>query len=176
MLLVLVVYQPSLDNGFILDDDMYVEENPTLRTLTGLRDIWFKFGRAAVLPAGAQHVLDRVSPVGLWPAGYHAVNLSLHATSVLLLWRLLRGSPCRAVGWPRRCLPHPVAVESVAWVTERENVLRGALALAALLTYLRFLAAGAANRCEDCGDGLANEVGVLRAGSRCIWARDSAKR
>ncbi len=140
VLLVLVVYQPALDNGFIWDDDMYVEENPTLRTLTGLRDIWFKFGAVPqYYPLVYSTFWIEYHLWGLWPAGYHAVNLSLHATSVLLLWRLLARLAVPGA-WLAAALfaVHPVAVESVAWVTERKNVLSCALALAALLAYLRF--------------------------------------
>src|SRR5580704_18512068 len=40
--LVLVVYLPSLSSGFIWDDDDYVTENGTLRSLGGLRQIWLE--------------------------------------------------------------------------------------------------------------------------------------
>ena len=44
ILLTLVAYLPALPGGFIWDDDSYVTENPTLRSLGGLETIWLKPG------------------------------------------------------------------------------------------------------------------------------------
>ena len=139
-LLPVVVYAPVLWAGFIWDDNVYVTGNATLRSLPGLRDIWF-------VPRSIPQYYPLVHTTfwveyqlwGLWPAGYHAVNVALHATSAILLWRVLLRLRLPGAWWAAAVFAlHPVMSESVAWVTERKNVLSLALALASMLAYLRF--------------------------------------
>jgi tetratricopeptide (TPR) repeat protein len=134
----LAAYRPALDNGFIWDDDDYVLENPTLRSAEGLRRIWLDYG-ATPQYYPMVHTMFWVE-YQLWqldPVGYHVVNVLLHALAVVLLWRvlLLLGLPG---AWLAAAIfaVHPVHVESVAWITERKNVLSGAFYLASLLAYL----------------------------------------
>ena len=89
---------------------------------------------------------------GMNPAGYHLTNLVLHcASSVLLYLVLLRllhaGFPAftgNALRFPAAVgalsfAIHPLRVESVAWITERRDVLSLAFMLASALVYLRFV-------------------------------------
>ena len=136
-----MAYQPAWHAGFMWDDDRYVTENPLLTAPDGLRRIWFS------LDAPSQYfpltyTMFRLEH-GLWgfdPAGYHWVNILLHAANALLAWRLL--ARLRAPGaWLGAALfaLHPVQVESVAWITERKNVLMGFFFLLSLLAWTRFL-------------------------------------
>ncbi len=140
VLLVALVYLPTLGNGYIWDDESYVEQNATLRSLSGLADIWFKLGAVPqYYPLVHTTFWIEYHLWGLHPAGYHAVNALLHAASAVLVWRLLvrLGVPG---AWLAGALwaVHPVQVESVAWITERKNVLSCLLGLGSLWAYWRF--------------------------------------
>lgn len=139
--LTLIAYLPALRAGFIWDDDDYVTNNLTLRTLAGLRQIWFELGATPqYYPLVHTTFWLEYRFWGLNPAGFHLVNILLHATGAWLLWRVLRGFGL-PLAWFASALfaLHPVEVESVAWVTERKNVLCGVFYFASALAYLRFL-------------------------------------
>ncbi len=147
LLATFLAYIPAIRGGFVWDDDDYVLENQTLRTADGLRQIWFDI-----------HATPQYYPLvhttfwieyhlwGVNPVGYHVVNVLLHATSAMLLWTIL--GRLRVPGaWFAAALfaIHPVHVESVAWITERKNVLSGVFYLLATLACVRFFGLDAAN-------------------------------
>ena len=136
----LCAYAPALHGEFVWDDDVIVLLNRTLRSADGLRRIWLEPG--AVLqyyPLVHTSYWLEYHAWGREPFGYHLVNVLLHAVNAVLVWRLLRrlavpGAFAAAAIFAL----HPVHVESVAWISERKNVLSGAFYLAAILAYLRF--------------------------------------
>ena len=90
VLLVAIVYWPTLGNGFIWDDDDYVEQNANLTSVSGLRDIWCKLGATPQYYPLVHTTFWLEQRVwGVDPRGYHAVNLALHAACAVLAWRLL---------------------------------------------------------------------------------------
>jgi len=78
----------------------------------------------------------------LWgadPLGYHLVNLGLHVLSALLIWRLLRLLGVRAAFLGGLLFAvHPVAVESVAWISEFKNTVSLPPLLLASIAYVGF--------------------------------------
>jgi protein O-mannosyl-transferase len=124
-----------------LDDPGYVLENPHVNgglTAAGLR--W-----ALTRPHGGNwhpltslsHMLD-VSLFGLAPAGHHAVSLLFHVLNAVLLALVLfrlTGAWWRSVLVAALFALHPLRVESVAWVSERKDVLSGAFFLLTLEAY-----------------------------------------
>ncbi len=135
-----VAYFPAFRAGFIWDDDYHVTQNQTLRTLDGLRRIWFEPGAIAqYYPLVHTTFWIEYHLWDLQPAGYHAVNVVLHAANALLVWWLLRKLGLRWAGLIAAVFAlHPVHAESVVWVAERKNVLSGLFYLLTLLAYLRF--------------------------------------
>ncbi len=136
-----LVYLPVLSADFIWDDDDYVVENVALRDITGLFRIWTD-PRATPQYYPLVHTTFWIEQHlwGVHPTGYHIANVWLHALSAVCLWRLLQrwqvpGSwLCAAV-----FALHPVHVESVAWVTERKNVLSGFWYLVSATWYWSFV-------------------------------------
>ncbi|MBZ5639051.1 MAG: tetratricopeptide repeat protein [Acidobacteriia bacterium] len=149
---VAVAYVPALRAGFVWDDDFYVTDNPTLRDAAGLGRIWLKTdANPQYYPVTFTTFWLQYRVGGIDPFGYHLLNVLLHAGSALLLWRVLRKlriPGALLAGWIFGL--HPVMVESVAWVTERKNVLSGILFLVSALLFLRFsLGDGEEGRASD---------------------------
>jgi len=120
------------DCGFInYDDNNYVYENATVQTGLNANSIVQAFS-SELAKVGHWHPLTWLSLMldyelfGLNPTGYHLINLLFHVVNTLLLFLVLRRMTKRL--WPSAfvaCLfaIHPLHVESVAWVTERKDVL-----------------------------------------------------
>jgi Tfp pilus assembly protein PilF len=138
--LALIAHGRAVTAGFIWDDDAYVTDNSTLGSLDGLRRIWLE-PRATPQYYPLVHTTYWLEHQlwGLNPAGYHSVNVLLHAASSVLLWQLLRFLAV-PVPWLGAAIfaVHPLGVESVAWVTERKNTLSMCCGLLAALAWLRY--------------------------------------
>jgi len=151
----LLAYRPAMSAGFIWDDDSYLTGNPLLVGLAGLRRIWIPGQTPQFYPAVFTSFWIERQLWGLHPAGYHLVNIALHALDALLVWRL--GRALRLPGaWFVAALfaLHPVQVESVAWISERKNVLSTCFYLLAALAWLRGLERGDAARSYAAALGL----------------------
>jgi hypothetical protein len=96
-------------------------------------------GHPSVLPRDPTTFWVEYKLWGPRPFGYHLDNVLLHVLNALLVVAVLRrlGAPGAWLAGLLFAL-HPVHVESVAWVSERKNVLSAALYLGAALAYMRF--------------------------------------
>ena len=135
------MYQPAWNGGFIWDDDAYVTNNELLTAPDGLRRIWFSLDSPSqYFPLVYSTFRIEHALWGLNPIGYHWVNLLLHVANALLVWRLLARLHVPGA-WLAGAIfaLHPVQVESVAWITERKNVLMGFFFLLTLLAWIAFV-------------------------------------
>jgi protein O-mannosyl-transferase len=140
--LVLAAYHPLLPGSFIMDDRRLVEiDNPLVNGEAGPLSIWF-------------HADFPLSNLAFWlewltfgenPAGYHAVNIVLHALSAVLVWRLLARLKLPGA-WLAAAIfaVHPVCVATVGRIAELKNTLSLPFFLLSFLWYLRYETTGRA--------------------------------
>jgi tetratricopeptide (TPR) repeat protein len=141
VLATIVAYFPAVvAGGFVWDDDDYViNREPLFQSLQGLREIWIPGTTHQYYPLVFTTFWIEYQIGGLSPHLHHLTNVLLHVANALLVWRLLAVLGLRGA-WLAAALfaLHPVHVESVAWITERKNVLSALFYLLAALAYLRF--------------------------------------
>jgi tetratricopeptide (TPR) repeat protein len=134
-------YRPAWNGGFLWDDDDYIIKNDLLTASDGLRRIWFSLDSPSqYFPLVYTTFRLERAIWGLHPSGYHWINLLLHVANALLVWRLLARLNVPGA-WLAGAIfaLHPVQVESVAWITERKNVLMGFFFLLTLLAWIAFI-------------------------------------
>lgn len=140
----LLAYLPAMRAGFIWDDDLLVTGNRLLRSASGLRAIWFSGAATDYTPLTLTSFWLEWRLWGGNAAGYHAVNILLHAAAACVLWRILRKLGIPGAWWGALLFAvHPVNAASVAWIAERKNTLSLLFYLLAILWYLEFNARGA---------------------------------
>ncbi len=141
----LLAYLPVCHYGFVVyDDNDYVTENQVVQnglTWAGVKWAFTTWHASNWHPlTWLSHMLD-CQLFGLNPGMHHLVNALFHAANVVLLfallWRLTKAQ------WPSVFVAalfawHPLHVESVAWISERKDVLSAFFALLTLLAYERY--------------------------------------
>ena len=151
---VLLAYLPLHEAGFInYDDDVWLTGNPRVRsglTQAGVTWAFTTFQGGNWLPlTWLSHQLDWTL-FGANPLGHHLVNLALHVANALLLFSLLRrltGTLWRSALVAALFALHPIHVESVAWVTERKDLLCACFTLLAASAYRSCVSRPAGTRC-----------------------------
>jgi tetratricopeptide (TPR) repeat protein len=137
----IAAYSPALRAGYVWDDDDYVTENPLLTEPDGLGRIWFSMDAPSqFVPMVYTTLRIEYGFWGLDPFGYHLVNVLLHLANALLLWLLCARLRLPAPWFVAAVFAlHPVHVESVAWISERKNVLSLFFSLLSMIAWLRFI-------------------------------------
>ncbi len=142
----IAVYWQTLNHDFVdFDDDDYVTQNPHVQAgLTVEGVVWaFTANHASNWHplAWLSHMLD-CQVFGLDPSGHHFTNLLLHLANTLLLLLVLErmtGAFWRSVFVAALFGLHPLHVESVAWVSERKDVLSTLFWLLTTWFYVRYV-------------------------------------
>ena len=141
MLSVISTYAPVWKAGFVWDDETILTANPCIVGPLGLKEIWTT-PAADICPLTLTTFWAEHALWGLNPLPYHLANVLLHGACAILLWWVLRrlrvqGAWLGAALWAL----HPIAVESVAWITEMKNTESGVFFLLSILFLARCLGA-----------------------------------
>lgn len=157
---IFTVYIPALQNDFVnWDDPDYVYENINIRSL----DIDFLRWSLTAVVASNWHPLTLISlaaDYSFWgqnPEGYHFTSIAIHSINSLLVFiltiRLINLANFQDAGPAKRSNRkafvagivtsllfgiHPLRAESVAWVSERKDVLSAFFFLSGILVYLKY--------------------------------------
>jgi len=142
----IAIYGQGIAHDFVTwDDGLYVTNNPHVQNgLTGPGLIWaFTTTKASNWHplTWLSHMLD-CQIYGLHPGGHHLTNLLFHATNTILLFLILAQMTNRP--WPSLATAalfavHPLHVESVAWVSERKDLLSTFCCLLAIGAYTQYV-------------------------------------
>src|SRR5438876_3980700 len=154
-LVTVAAFLPTLQNQFVnWDDDENFLDNPHYRGLgwTQLRWMWTTFHLGHYIPLTWMTFGLDYRLWGMNPFGYHLTSLLLHAANAVVFFFVVRRILALALPGPSErghalavsagfaalvFAIHPLRVESVAWATERRDVLSGLFYLSAILVYLR---------------------------------------
>jgi tetratricopeptide (TPR) repeat protein len=143
--IVWIAFGQALGHEFVgYDDPRYVLQNSWVTNGLTLGRIQWAFTH---VHATNWHPLTTISHMldcqlyGLQPWGHHLTSILLHATAAILLFLALR--KLTGAVWPSLLVAavfaiHPLRVESVAWVSERKDVLSGVFFMLILWAYARY--------------------------------------
>jgi len=163
----LILYWPLTTHDFVsYDDGIYIVDNPHVNTgLSGPNIAWaFQSGYAGNWHplTWISHMLD-VQWFGLRPGWHHFVNVLFHSANAVLLFLLLNsmtGAIWRSAFVAALFAWHPLHVESVAWASERKDVLSAFFFMLTLMAYVRYVSSA-----EGRGGELKSEIQTSKSES-----------
>src|SRR5689334_16758099 len=139
-----VLFLPMFSNGFTnWDDVLYVTQNPLLKNLDGegIKAIFSapvvsNYHPLTILSLALNYQVGELSPANYW-----VTNLLLHVLNTglvfLMIYLLSKGNHLVSAFVALLFGIHPMHVESVAWISERKDLLYTLFYLAALITYVK---------------------------------------
>lgn len=143
-----IAYIPALDNGFVnWDDPVCIINNDVVHGFSG-ENMVKSFTEEV---SYNYHPLTNISQTIDWVLGggdagiFHITSLLIHIVNALLVFlfcMMLTGKQWVGLGSALLFAIHPAHVESVAWATERKDVLYGLFFILTLIQYLRYVRGG----------------------------------
>ncbi|MBD3369674.1 tetratricopeptide repeat protein [Candidatus Fermentibacteria bacterium] len=140
-----LIYLPTLGFGFLgYDDPHQVYDNYIVTgglSLETVKQSFTSFVIAHYQPLVTLSFAVEYALVGPSPLLYHLTNVLLHLLNVVLLYllalRIVRNR-AGALFVAAAFALHPMRMESIAWITERKDVLGGFFYLSSFLSYVRY--------------------------------------
>jgi len=145
LVIAFIAFLPSLKNGFVRwDDDVYVTNNQAIKSFSweNAATIFTSFYAGNYQPLTILSYFLDYHLCKLNPFGYHLTNLILHLLNCLLVfWLIFIFSDSPQVSFITAILfaIHPLRVESIAWISERKDVLYAFFYLGAMISYCYYL-------------------------------------
>jgi hypothetical protein len=140
-----IVFGKTTGYGFVnFDDPFYVSENPQIQTGLNWQNVLWAFTHVHSSNwhpvTTMSHMLD-CQLFGLKPGPHHFVNVLLHSATAALVFLILE--QITGALWSSAFIAavfaiHPLHVESVAWISERKDVLSGLFFVLTLLAYVHY--------------------------------------
>jgi len=141
----LVAYWQVIDHEFVFDDLVYITENSRVQKGLKTENIAWAFTSTSVANwhplTWLSHLLD-IQFYGMNPGGHHLTNVFFHLLNTVLLFfvfRQMTGNLWRSGFVAALFALHPLHVESVAWVSERKDVLSTFFWMLTIICYIRYV-------------------------------------
>ena len=133
------IYSPVFNGDWLWDDDYLITANLVVQSPDGFASFWVEPKTADFFPLTMSLLWLMWKWFGMDSTGYHVASVLLHALGSCLVWALLKTIGLRG-GWLVGLIlaVHPIAVESVAWVSELKNTFSLPFFLLAGCFFVRF--------------------------------------
>lgn len=144
-LFAIMLYANTFDAGLLYswDDNRYLPENHLIQAPINLNSLWDIIVEpyfAAHIPVTLASYWLEYNAWGLEPYGYHIVNVIIHAINSVLVYFVVHNLLKKrwvAVFTTLFFVAHPLQVETVAWISQRKNLLAMTFTLLSMLAYMR---------------------------------------
>jgi len=149
LLVTFLLFYNTLTNNFVnLDDSGYIKDNPDIKSLSvkNIAAIFSSFYNANYHPFTTLSYAIEYNLFGLNAKPYHIINLLIHLLNVFMVFRLIKNvSGKTEVAFVASLFfaIHPMHVESVAWISERKDLLYSFFFICGLNTYYEYIHATA---------------------------------